>query len=152
MQKNNIDISPIKERFFQYLDYKGISKYKCYKETGIANSVLSQKNGFSEDSYIKIAKTYRDLNLIWLILGVGEMIIEIYNIPEKTNSHLIVKEVTPDFMLKRFEELVIENSNKQKKIEELESRLEQTDTTKKYTLPDVQAFKVAESTDELRQE
>ena len=145
MQKNNIEISAIKQRFFQYLEYKCISKYKCYQETGIANSVLSQKNGFSEDSYIKIAKTYPDLDLIWLILGVGEMIIEKYNIVETTNNSVEVKEVTPDFMLKRFEELVLENNSLKEKLKRYEES-----TRGNYSMQNVPALKVAEGETKLK--
>ena len=150
MQENNIDISPIKKRFFEYLDYKGITKYKCYQETGISNSVLSQKNGFSEDSYIKIAKTYTDLNLKWLILGVDNMIVDISNIVDldsQTTKNVIVKEVTPDFMLKRIENLAIENHELRKDKELLENRILMLEKSKKYDNHDNADLKVAESED-----
>lgn len=144
MQENNREISAIKQRFFEYLEFKGISKYKCYQDTGIANSVLSQKNGFSEDSFVRIAKTYPDLDFIWLILGVGDMIIEKSNIIEKPQKSIIVNEVTPDFMLKRFEELVIENNS-------LKAELKQYKETTRgdYTLQNVPSLNVAESQTEL---
>lgn len=144
MQENNREISAIKQRFFQYLKYKGISKYRCYQETGIANSVLSQKNGFSEDSFIRIAKTYPDLDFIWLILGDGDMIVEKYNIIEKPQNSIVVNEVTPDFMLQRFEDLVIENYS-------LKAELKQYKETTRgdYTMQNVPDLKVAESQTEL---
>jgi SOS-response transcriptional repressors (RecA-mediated autopeptidases) len=66
--------SVIKQRIIQYLDYKGISKYECYKETGLTNGVLSQKNGMSEDGILKFLSQYADINTDWLLSGKGEML------------------------------------------------------------------------------
>ena len=74
MQENNRDFSTIKARILQYLDKKGITKYECYKNTGIANGVLSQKNGLSEENILKFIAYYEDISLNWLFAGKGEMI------------------------------------------------------------------------------
>ena len=50
MKENMRDFSVLKQRILQYLDFKGITKYECYKNTGITNGVLSQPNGMSEDN------------------------------------------------------------------------------------------------------
>lgn len=68
------DISTLKARILQYLDYKGISKYECYKNTGMTNSVLSQKNGMSEENIFKFLSHYKDINPTWFLLGEGEML------------------------------------------------------------------------------
>ncbi|MDR1882003.1 MAG: DUF3450 domain-containing protein [Prevotella sp.] len=74
MQEKKKEISIVKKRFLQYLDYKGITKYKCYQETGIANGVFSQRGGLSEEITLKLISYYSDLNPDWLFSGQGMMI------------------------------------------------------------------------------
>lgn len=64
----------IKEKILQYLDYKGITKYKFYQETGITNGILSQSNGFSEENILKFLNVYKDISLDWLFFGTEPMI------------------------------------------------------------------------------
>jgi hypothetical protein len=68
------DFSIIKQKILQYLDCKGISKYKFYQETGITNGILSQSNGLSEENTFKFLSTYRDISLTWLFYGEGSML------------------------------------------------------------------------------
>ncbi|MFV0311499.1 MAG: helix-turn-helix transcriptional regulator [Dysgonomonas sp.] len=72
----------------QYLDYKGVSKYECYQNTGITNGVLSQKSGISEDNILKFLSYYSDINTEWLLTGNGSMLKEDiskkYDIQEST--------------------------------------------------------------------
>ena len=68
------DFSIIKQKILQYLDNKGISKYKFYQETGITNGILSQSNGLSEENTFKFLSTYRDISLTWLFYGEGSML------------------------------------------------------------------------------
>lgn len=70
MRENSV----IKERIIQYLDYKDISKYKFYQETGITNGILSQNNGISEENLLKFLSYYRDISANWLLTGEGSMI------------------------------------------------------------------------------
>jgi hypothetical protein len=63
------NFSVVKERILQYLDFKGITKYKMYQETGIANGVLSQKNGLNEENILKFLSVYQDISLEWLFYG-----------------------------------------------------------------------------------
>lgn len=72
MRENSI----FKDRILQYIEYKGISKYECYQNTGITNGILSQKNGMTEDSILKFLSYYKDVNPDWLILGQGSMLRE----------------------------------------------------------------------------
>ena len=122
MQEKSKENSIIKQRILQYLDYKDISKYKCYAETGISNNVLSQPNGISEENLLKFIQTYRDINLKWLFFGESSMIIEgkteNYLSEQKRELQQKIPEITPDFLLKRYEELVIENSELKKKLTE----------------------------------
>ena len=62
MKENMRDFSILKQRILQYLDFKGITKYECYKNTGITNGVLSQPNGMSEDNLLKFLSYYSDIS------------------------------------------------------------------------------------------
>lgn len=64
----------LKSRISQYLDFTAITKYECYQKTGIANGVLSQKGGLSEDNLMRFLSYYDELNAEWLLTGEGEMI------------------------------------------------------------------------------
>jgi len=73
MQENKRENSIFKERILEYLDKKGISKYECYKNTGMSRSVLSQPNGMTEDNMLKFLAYYKDINPTWLLTGEGGM-------------------------------------------------------------------------------
>lgn len=72
--------SPIKKNILQFLDYKGITKYKFYQLTGITRGVLDQNNGMSEENIAKTLAYFDEISPDWLILGKGEMI-RTYNQP-----------------------------------------------------------------------
>jgi hypothetical protein len=78
MQEN----SSIKEKILYYLNFKGITKYKFYKDTGITRGILDQKNGLTEDNLLKFVNYAQDISLEWLILGRGELLKSI-NVREK---------------------------------------------------------------------
>lgn len=59
--------SLIKKKILQYLDLKGISKYKFYQETGISRGVLDQNNGLTEENIFKILAWARDISPNWLL-------------------------------------------------------------------------------------
>jgi len=110
MQENKQEFSIIKKRILEFLKKEGISMYKCYQETGMSRGVLGQKNGISEENLIKFLKTYHKADPKWITLG------EISSLPNeieqdyKEKVKLKIQEVTPDYILKRYEELVIENN------------------------------------------
>lgn len=68
------EISILKKKILQYLDYKGITKYKFYQDTGVSNSVLSQESGLSESNILRILSYYRDLSADWLFRDEGDML------------------------------------------------------------------------------
>lgn len=66
----------IQKRLIQYIDYKGISKYRFYKETGLSNGFLDKKGTIGVDKCEIIYSVYPDINFEWLITGKGDMLKE----------------------------------------------------------------------------
>jgi hypothetical protein B2_07877 len=64
----------MKERILQFIDYKGFSKSKFYRETGLSNGILDKKSGLTLDSIEKIYSKYPEINIEWLLTGKGEML------------------------------------------------------------------------------
>lgn len=93
MQELNRDISILKERILQYLDYKGEKKSDFYKNTGISNGILSQSNGLSEDNLLKFLNYYRDINPNWLLTGIGPMISA-----QKDHKTTVTTNASPDII------------------------------------------------------
>lgn len=60
----------------QYLEKKGISKYKFYKETGLSNGFLDKGENIGSDKCEIILSHYPDIRAEWLITGRGEMVKE----------------------------------------------------------------------------
>jgi phage repressor protein C with HTH and peptisase S24 domain len=61
-------------RIIQYIDYKGISKYKFYKETNLSNGFLDKNRNVGSDKCEIISMHYPDLNIEWVITGKGSML------------------------------------------------------------------------------
>lgn len=64
----------IKKKILQFIEYKGISKYKFYQETGITRGILDQDNGMSEENTTKFLVHYPEVSTEWLFLNKGNMI------------------------------------------------------------------------------
>lgn len=86
MQENERKKSLIKHNILLYLDNKGITKYKFYKETGIARGVLDQDTGMSEENTARFISYYSDVNPIWLLTGNGRMLKDGYTIDTEINT------------------------------------------------------------------
>lgn len=70
MQENSL----IKANILKYLEFKGITKYRFYKESGITRGILDQNNGMSEENTARIIAYFPEINADWLITGRGEML------------------------------------------------------------------------------
>ncbi|AZJ34423.1 helix-turn-helix transcriptional regulator [Tenacibaculum singaporense] len=65
-----------KQRLKHYLDTKGISKAKFYRDTGIKRGFLDSdklNSSISDTFLVTITDVYKDLNLSWLIAEAGKM-------------------------------------------------------------------------------
>ena len=60
----------------QYLEKKGISKYKFYKETGLSNGFLDKGENIGSDKCEIILSHYPDIRAEWLVTGRGPMVKE----------------------------------------------------------------------------
>lgn len=65
----------MKKRLISYLAYLGMGQNAFEKSVGISNgSIANMSKGLRSDNLAKIAETYPELNLRWLLLGEGNMI------------------------------------------------------------------------------
>lgn len=68
----------VKERLTKYLEYKGISQSRFEKSLGMSNGYVNNiRMSITPDKLQKIALSYPDLNIAWLMIGKtgGEMTI-----------------------------------------------------------------------------
>lgn len=65
----------IKDRLLIFLEHLGIGQSKFEKITGLSNGLINNiSDNISTKSVIKIAKVYRELNIMWLLTGEEPMI------------------------------------------------------------------------------
>ncbi|MCC9066369.1 S24 family peptidase [Flavobacterium piscisymbiosum] len=64
------------ERMREYLDYKGITKYKFCNDLGFSNKFLDNSSNMGTDKACKILHHYPEINSEWLLTGNGSMIKE----------------------------------------------------------------------------
>lgn len=64
-----------KDKIKQYLDYKGISKNKFYSLTGLSMGFLDSGTSMGADKVKIIINKFPDININWLVLDRGEMIV-----------------------------------------------------------------------------
>lgn len=73
----------ITDRINLFVKHLGISKNEFGKNIGVSSSLISQittkKNNFRADIIQKISLAYPQLNIYWLLNGIGEMLISNHN-------------------------------------------------------------------------
>lgn len=62
------------ERVKEYLDFKGISKYKFCQDLGFSNKFLDNSSNMGTDKAGKILHYYPEINSEWLLTGNGNML------------------------------------------------------------------------------
>ena len=89
------------ERVREYLDYKGITKYKFCNDLGFSNKFLDNSSNMGTDKACKILHHYPEINSEWLLTGNGSMIKEdnssvmIMNSDRKTVDSIHVNQEIP---------------------------------------------------------
>lgn len=68
------EFSLIKKNILKYLEYKGVTPYRFYKETSITRGILTQNNGITEENLLKFVAYAQDISLTWLLTGEGSML------------------------------------------------------------------------------
>ena len=63
-----------KERFVEYLKFKGFGQTAFEESAGLSRGAIAKKTGFNADSIEKIAMACPDLNINWLVTGLGGML------------------------------------------------------------------------------
>lgn len=76
----------MKERILQFIDFKGITKNKFYKETGLSNGFLDKVNDIGVSKLEQILITYPEINPEFMIFGREPMIKNTCETPTKTNT------------------------------------------------------------------
>lgn len=65
----------IKERFAEFIKYKGLSRRKFQEKIGVSNSYIQNiSNSIGKDVLNRISIQYPELNTDWLLTGKGEML------------------------------------------------------------------------------
>lgn len=103
-----------RERILKYIESKGISKYRFYKDIGLSNGYLDKEGNVGSDICEKISYQYKDISIEWLITGKGEML-KMYKDNYKDNYKENVKneEKTPAYNIDNSNiEIVSEPNNK----------------------------------------
>lgn len=85
------NISAIKRRMIELVEYQGISKRHFYRNTGISNGILDKKGGVSEDNIERFLSTYGEINAEWLLRGEGPMITDEKNLKKSAPNYLVTK-------------------------------------------------------------
>lgn len=74
-QTNKSNNSSIRNRLILFLEHINEKHEDFYTKTGFSNSFLRQKKScINSDSLSKISEVYIELNLNWLITGMGSLV------------------------------------------------------------------------------
>jgi hypothetical protein len=100
------------ERLALYLKTRHITPHSFEKKIHLSNGYFSKQlrnlGSVGSDILIKIHENYRELNILWILIGEGDMLVENYIHPE-TGEKIIVENnfktyVSDDSKLKLLEE------------------------------------------------
>lgn len=88
----------IRSRILDFLEFKGLSRYRFYKLTDLSNGFLDKEGAINSDNCEKICNVFPEINLEWLVLGKGEMIRTAKPIvsQEEVSQVQVVKEEKPN--------------------------------------------------------
>ena len=124
------NISPIKQRILSHIDTLGISKREFYAKTGISRGTLESKTGITEEIMAKFIAFCPNISLEWLISGKGEML---KGTVREASQKPKEPEETSVLLLKRIEELTVENYKLKQEVYKL-MREKKTDNPGTYDI------------------
>ncbi len=123
------------DRILEFVYHHRLSPYAFERKCGLANGYLkkqakSKKGTIGSETIEKITAQYKDLSLIWLLTGKGNMIVDKYS-PSDEPDHSIEEPAVPyssdKYIITLLKEkiTILENSltDKEKIIVMLEERL-----------------------------
>lgn len=76
----------VTERLVKFLALKRVTRKEFYDRTGIGKGAIDKKGGMTSNSIEKVSDEWPDLNLFWLIKGVGDAIVKNETLDEKNQS------------------------------------------------------------------
>lgn len=102
--------SLIKRKILFYLDYKEVSKYEFYKNSGISRSTLDKDSGMSEDNIAKFIAYEPNINLEWLFNSSSDLTTDsmLKNSYEIESKPLNVAESNVNFFRNRTDRIITE--------------------------------------------
>lgn len=109
----------IRQRVIKYLEHKGVSKYRFYKDTGFSNGFLDKYGSITSDNCEKICYVYPDLNPEWLLTGRGDMLRPQWGIDYVSQ----LKTQTKDDLIDQVKVLMAENRVLKNQVMELLSKV-----------------------------
>ncbi len=118
----------ILERLKQYIDSKGISIAAFERSIGMANASfgksLKKRGAIGTDKLEKILTIYQDISPMWLLSGIGEMLLQNGEVPQKYETaptYLLDMLSQKDSIIREQAELL---GQLREHIKQLEQRLE----------------------------
>lgn len=93
-----------KTRILQFVDIQNISIRKFCEKNSFSPTIFSQKGAIGSDKLETIANNYKQLNMLWVLTGKGEMILDpernewkekYYDLLERHNNFLEGKSLVP---------------------------------------------------------
>lgn len=114
----------------QFIDTLGISKREFYARTGISRGTLESPTGITEDTLAKFIAFYPNISPEWLLMGEGEALRQ-DDKSRQVGSQEQAHEATSTLLLKRVEELTIENYKLKGDLRQMQDQQEIQKSTKK---------------------
>lgn len=90
--KSHNKIMGSKQRIIEYLTLMGIGKREFSRDTGVSHTILNSGKNLGTDKLEKIISAYPEINLYWIVSGVGKKIIneeeqKIFGLNNKKSSN-----------------------------------------------------------------
>lgn len=125
----------LRQNFSKYLQLKGVNQASAARIIGIPASYLSdilnqRGKNFTEKILVKVAESFPDLNLTWMLSGEGNMLLSKMNKDYKQSDEpALLNEQPSKYEVNKPNELVLkiivtEPSRQEERIKNIEDRLD----------------------------